>query len=230
MNDALLKKVKLAEMQNALKAAKGGRIDKHGYNEMQPTDLESRFFVSKNWARTMIIRYSPSKRLYFWHEADWYTTLTEAQIQRWAKTFDAKQVDRDGTTEGDRRYLEENRLPPEFSRAWGESVADHNPAVAAKDTIKIGRWQVPADLLNEYADDIVKRLRADLRMRSRIGLMQSNTLKDPVEMMRLEIRRKDQHEKILKAIGLKRDNKDKAYRDFSDALELYLNERAGGAF
>lgn len=88
-------------------------------------------------------------------------------------------------------------------------------------TRNIGGIEIPKALLDEYAEEVVKRLRMAIKMP---GYMK---FEDPIEMYKLEQRRKELHDRIIKVAGFT-SRKEDAYFKFSGALEKYLEEKGAG--
>ena len=86
--------------------------------------------------------------------------------------------------------------------------------------VTIGGYEVPKTLIDDYTNHIVKRLR-------NIRMFQANSMDDTLELQQLEMRRKEIHDKILKAVGISKREGEKYHR-FSIALEKYLEEHGAG--
>jgi len=90
-------------------------------------------------------------------------------------------------------------------------------------TINIGGFEVSMYMLEEYAEEVVKRLRAVMRNPAYAQMQ------NPLEILRLERRREELHKRILEAIGIEERKGDK-YMRFDEALEKYLEEMGAGLF
>lgn len=96
------------------------------------------------------------------------------------------------------------------------------------ETIRVGRWDVPKNLLDRYADYVVKRIRFNFQ--NPLLLMHRPGAVD--ELANLELEREQLHEAICNAVGLghldsfsKPRTKDE--QEFDDAIAEYLDEHAG---
>jgi len=89
-------------------------------------------------------------------------------------------------------------------------------------TVNLAGYSVPEDLLDEYTNHVVKRLRGSMRMVA-FGLP---AIDDPLKVMELEQRRRELHGLILHSVGLKR--KGEGYFKFDKALQKYLEEHGAG--
>jgi len=100
-----------------------------------------------------------------------------------------------------------------YSRLFGQDV---EPEL----TVDIGGYEVPKTLIDDYTNHIVKRLR-------NVGVFRANSVDDILELQQLEMRRREIHDKILKAVGINKREGEK-YHKFSIALEKYLEEHQAG--
>jgi hypothetical protein len=96
------------------------------------------------------------------------------------------------------------------------------------ETIRVGRWDVPKNLLDRYADYVVKQIRVNFQ--NPFLLMHRPGAID--ELANLELEREQLHEAICNAVGLghlellsKPRTKDE--QEFDDAIAAYLDEHAG---
>ena len=102
----------------------------------------------------------------------------------------------------------------------------------SKETIKVGKWNVPKNYLDRYAGHVVKRIRGLIRMQC-AGVVSIATL-DPIGTYELEMERQELHNAICDAIGVphseigKERTQDQA--DFDEALDKYLDKHAGSLF
>jgi hypothetical protein len=88
----------------------------------------------------------------------------------------------------------------------------------------LGGIRIHKNLIEEYCDHVVKRLRDTMKMTA-AGCMFGPT--DIDEILGLEYRRKELHDAILDDVGIDRNASDNASRDFKDALDEYVDARAG---
>lgn len=91
-------------------------------------------------------------------------------------------------------------------------------------TTKVGDYEVPNNLLDEYCNDVVRRIRMSIKT----GTL---AFENPLEMVDLETRRRELHDKILVAVGfVGAKRKGKKYQEFSDALEAFLESMGAGLY
>jgi hypothetical protein len=88
----------------------------------------------------------------------------------------------------------------------------------------LGGIRIHKNLIEEYCDHVVKRLRDTMKMTA-AGLMFGTT--DIDEILGLEHRRQELHDAILDDAGIDRNASDDASRDFKYALSEYVDARAG---
>lgn len=91
-------------------------------------------------------------------------------------------------------------------------------------TTEVGGYKVPNNLLDEYINDVVRRIRMSIKTGSLIH-------ENPMEMLELEQRRKLLHDRILEAVGFgKAKRRGEKYQKFSDALEAFLESMGAGLY
>ena len=105
-----------------------------------------------------------------------------------------------------------------------KEIAKHLKWVDSQLFIEIAGWKVPRELLEEYGNHVVKRLRAFTRSASRsmVNTMPTDYLLD---IIGLEEKRRELHEAILDSIDLTKD--DSGYFDFQHGLTEWLEKVAG---
>lgn len=97
--------------------------------------------------------------------------------------------------------------------------------IEPKLTINIAGIEIPQNLLEEYAGDVVKRLRLAIKN------PELRLVGDTMELLELEERRQLLHNRILDAAGFtKGKRKSDKYFEFSKALEKFLEEMGAGLF
>jgi len=87
-----------------------------------------------------------------------------------------------------------------------------------------GGTKVCKELVDEYANHVVKRLRESMR-NTKNGIMFD--VKDIDELLGLETRRQELHDDILEDAGFDRDDNSTEAREFKNALDDYVNQQAG---
>jgi hypothetical protein len=116
--------------------------------------------------------------------------------------------------EKSRRYIE---FLEHYGRLFGQ-------VVEADLYTKIGGYDIPKLMLDEYSDEVVKAIRRSIKM----GTF---TFMNPITLLELEERRRDLHDRIIDAAGLGKENRTgEKYSKFSDALERYLESKGAGLF
>jgi len=85
-------------------------------------------------------------------------------------------------------------------------------------TLMIAGCRIPADLLNQYVDETVLRLRATMAMGG-FGLF----MEDPLKILELEEQRQKLHNMVLVAAKVKRGTPE--YHIFAQALHNYVQKR-----
>lgn len=96
--------------------------------------------------------------------------------------------------------------------------------VVPQTTTKVGDYEVPNNLLDEYCNDVVRRIRMSLKT----GMI---AIENPLEMVGLEQRRRELHDKILVAVGfVGAKRKGDKYHEFSKALESFLEDMGAGLY
>jgi len=99
----------------------------------------------------------------------------------------------------------------------------------SKETIRVGRWDVPKNYLDRYAGHVVKRIRASIRTREIPVTMGECSL-----LYNLEMERQALHNAICDAIGVPHSDigtdRMQDQIDFDYALDKYLDEHAGKLF
>jgi hypothetical protein len=110
---------------------------------------------------------------------------------------------------------------------WQETLAKHLAWIDSRTYLFAGR-RVDRELVDNYVDNIVKRLR---------GLMKNPRLAsvmDPLVLMDLERQREDEHEAIFLAAGFTREDLDKRthplqwspeFAAFDDEFSTYLDKK-----
>jgi hypothetical protein len=105
-------------------------------------------------------------------------------------------------------------------------------AAPSKETIRVGRWDVPKNYLDRYANFVVKRIRGLIRMQC-AGAVSVGML-DPMSTYNLEMERQNLHNAICDAIGVPHSDlgteRTQDQADFDKALDAYLDEHAGKLF
>jgi len=114
-----------------------------------------------------------------------------------------------------------------ISRLTQERTKFEKQLNRSSETIKVGQWDVPKDLLDRYANHVVKRIRTT--MRSRII---PTTTEDVMDLYNLELERQDLHAAICKSVGFDHDADEQSQdqRDFDYAISDYLDKHAGSLF
>lgn len=106
--------------------------------------------------------------------------------------------------------------------AWFEEPVIPEPSI---ETIKVGKWNVPKNLLDRYSQHVVRRIRASIR---------TGALKvlDPMMVYNMEIERQELHAAICKAVGFDHDEDEPTddQKEFDNAITDYLDEHAGKLF
>jgi len=106
------------------------------------------------------------------------------------------------------------------------------PAPPSKETITVGKWEVPKNYLDRYANHVVKRIRGLIRMQC-AGIC-SIAAFDPIGTYELEMERQDLHNAICDAIGVSHSKLGKERTqdqiDFDEALDKYLDKHSGSLF
>jgi hypothetical protein len=90
------------------------------------------------------------------------------------------------------------------------------------ETIRVGKWNVPKNLLDRYSLHVVKRIRASIRT----GAIR---VLDPMVVYSMEIERQSLHDAICKAVGFdhQADEPSEEQKEFDSAIGNYLDEHAG---
>ena len=100
------------------------------------------------------------------------------------------------------------------------------------ETITVGRWNVPKNYLDRYANQVVRRIRGLIRMQ--MGGIVSIAALDPMKTYALEMERQQLHNAICDAIGVPHSELGKErtqdQTDFDEALDKYLDEHSGKLF
>lgn len=120
----------------------------------------------------------------------------------------------------------------ETSRNFSESMQEPTLPEPSSDTIKVGRWNVPKNYLDRYANQVVKRIRGLLRAQcSGVDLLSKL---DPIDTYHLEMERQMLHNAICDCIGVPHSELGKERTqdqiDFDEALDKYLDEHSGKLF
>ena len=87
-----------------------------------------------------------------------------------------------------------------------------------------GGTKVSKDLVDEYANHVVKRLRESMR-NTKNGIMFD--MRDMDELLGLETRRQELHDDILEDAGFDRNDNSIEACEFKNALDDYVNQQAG---
>jgi len=87
-----------------------------------------------------------------------------------------------------------------------------------------GGTKVSRELVDEYANHVVKRLRKSMR-NTKNGIMFD--MMDMDEILGLETRRQELHDDILEDAGFDRDDTSTEACEFKNALDDYVNQQAG---
>jgi len=93
-----------------------------------------------------------------------------------------------------------------------------------EDYLFLGGTKVHKDLVEEYCDHVVKRLRDTMKMTA-AGIMMD--FKDMQEILGLETRRQELHDAILADAGFDRSDMSDTACIFRRALDSYVDARAG---
>lgn len=93
------------------------------------------------------------------------------------------------------------------------------------ETIRVGKWDVPKNILDRYSSHVVKRIRASIRT----GALR---VLDPMVVYNMEIERQALHDAICKAVGFdhQTDEPSEDQKEFDSAINKYLDEHAGKLF
>jgi hypothetical protein len=119
-------------------------------------------------------------------------------------------------------------LVEEVNEAWVKEIKEHRDFIENKYLVFAGR-KVTKDTVNQYADNIVSRLRNAIRTP---GFLASA---DPVEIMKLEDARQEMHEAIMIEAGFPQHDIDLFFRhhggsdeitEFAYQLSIYVDNRA----
>lgn len=157
----------------------------------------------------------------------WKIRQLENNMREFGDTFDKEQKKSITRLSG---YVAKGMQKLESIKQIRKMYAELNPTdtlpelreLKIQETVNLAGYNVPEDLLDEYTNHVVKRLRGSMRMAS-LGLP---AIDDPLEVLELEQRRRKLHEMILYSVGLKR--KSKGYFKFDKALQKYLGEHGAG--
>jgi hypothetical protein len=97
----------------------------------------------------------------------------------------------------------------------------------SKETVKVGRFDVPKNLMDRYAMHVVKRIRKSIRNREI-----PDSIDGVTELYNLEMERQRLHDAICNALGFDHDaeNRSEEQVDFDNALQEYLDKHAGSLF
>jgi hypothetical protein len=97
----------------------------------------------------------------------------------------------------------------------------------SKETVKVGKWNVPKNLMDRYSLHVVKRIRKSIRNREI-----PDSIDGVTELYHLEMERQALHDAICKALGFDHDAKERNEDqvDFDNALQDYLDKHAGSLF
>lgn len=97
----------------------------------------------------------------------------------------------------------------------------------SEETVKIGKWDVPKNLIDRYSLHVVKRIRKSIRNREI-----PTTIEGTMELYDLEMERQALHDAICKAVGFdhQTDTPSQEQRDFDFAISEYLDKHAGSLF
>jgi hypothetical protein len=103
---------------------------------------------------------------------------------------------------------------------WQETLAKHLEWVESRTYLFAGR-RVPKDLVDNYTDNIVRRIRDSLSSGAVVYL-------DPLYTVRLEEQRQEQHDAIFLAAGFTKEDlakrKNREYDGLSDDFKAFENE------
>ena len=100
----------------------------------------------------------------------------------------------------------------------------------SEETIRIGEKDVPKNLIDRYANHVVKRIRASIKT------VAAALMEDPMMLYNLELERQALHDTICKAVGLDGqghdhdDKRSEEYQSFDNALQTYLDKHSGSLF
>lgn len=101
--------------------------------------------------------------------------------------------------------------------------------VVPQTTTKVGDFEVPNNLLDEYCNDVVRRLRQT--MKTGVPIPVAGGVESIMETLDLETRRRELHDKILVAVGfVGAKRKGDKYHEFSKALESFLESMGAGLY
>jgi hypothetical protein len=108
-----------------------------------------------------------------------------------------------------------------------EMIGDPEIPEPSKETVKVGKWDVPKNLMDRYAMHVVKRIRKSIRSREI-----PTSIDGVTELYNLEMERQRLHDAICNALGFDHDAEKRSEDqvDFDNALQHYLDKHAGKLF
>lgn len=118
-------------------------------------------------------------------------------------------------------YFEE---PDDEFKLTLKDMNSYKKKMSEENFMYLGGIKVQKDLIDEYAGHVVKRLRETMR-NTRNGIMFDP--KDLDELLGLETKRQELHDAILEDAGFERKDRSDEAREFMDALEKYVERKAG---
>jgi hypothetical protein len=127
----------------------------------------------------------------------------------------------DATITEDRRYVEVSNEDFKFKL---KDLFAYRKKYDEANFMWLGGIKVERALVDTYANHVVKRLRDTMR-NSKYGIMFEP--KDIDEILGLETTRQEMHDQILENAGFSRDDDDEEARIFKNALDKYVDEKAG---
>ena len=154
---------------------------------------------------------------YFEDKKEWVKDVTKSLNLPW------KYVEKILTGDGIITYNDNKKLVyiEKEDKDWKEKLQEHLNFIEKKYIVFAGR-KVEKNLIEEYAQSVVARLRDVMRHPELAGLM------DNITLYNLEIKRQEMHKAILKSVGFNKedDNTDERFQ-FNKELSKYLDEQAG---
>jgi hypothetical protein len=125
--------------------------------------------------------------------------------------------------EPDMQSLEEMANTLTQSGIFGETPIPE----PSKETVNVGKWDVPKNLIDRYALHVVKRIRKSILCREI-----PDSIEGVTELYNLEMERQGLHDAICNALGFDHDAKEpnEDQVNFDLALQEYLDKHAGSLF
>jgi len=157
---------------------------------------------------------------------------TAPSILKASASFDAAMVGVGKELKQSGQETQNTRQLIETFRNFSDSMQEPTLPKPSAETIKVGRWNVPKNYLDRYANFVVKRIRGLIRMQCS-GVVSLSAF-SPIDTYNLEMERQMLHNAICDSIGVphselgKERTQDQA--DFDEALDKYLDEHSGKLF